>query len=133
MKYCADTWFLLNAFSKDTKALVLIEETKRDKTRILVPVVVFAETIKKLMQRGATKEVINTFFAGIESSDKIELIVADKSIAKEAAQISLTCNVPMIDSFVAATCRLYDCDALLSADSDYQLLIKKKYLKVMSW
>jgi len=133
MKYCADTWFLLTAFGKEQKATTLVEETKKGKARIIIPVVVFAETIKKLMQRGASREIINMFFSGIESSEKIEIAIADKATAVEAAHISLAYNVPLIDSFVAATCRLTGCDVLLSADTDYKLLVKRKYLKVQSW
>ncbi len=72
MKYCTDTWFLLELFDKKTRA-------------------------------------------------------------KEAAKVSLTNSLHLIDSLIAATCKLTGCDALLTADSDYKPLVKKKYLKVTSW
>lgn len=94
---------------------------------------VFAETIKKLMQKGASRQVVGSFMAAIESSEKIQVAIAEKTIAAEAANISLRHNVPLIDSFVAATCRLHECDVLLSADTDYQALVKQKYIRVKSW
>src|SRR3989344_7727199 len=118
MRYCADTWFLLMAFARDSKAVALIEETKKGKVKIIIPVVVFAETVRKLMQRGASRAVIDMFFSGIESSEKIEITIADKAVAAKAAQISLSYNIPLIDSFVAATHLLMECDILLSADTD---------------
>ena len=133
MRYCADTWFLLMAFARDSKAVALIEETKKGKVKIIIPVVVFAETVRKLMQRGASRAVIDMFFSGIESSEKIEITIADKAVAAEAAQISLSYNIPLIDSFVAATHLLMECDILLSADTDYALLVKRKHMKVQSW
>jgi predicted nucleic acid-binding protein len=133
MRYCADTWFLLGAFGKDPRATAIIEETKRGKAWLVVPIVVFAETTKKLLQKGIDQSLVDRFFAGVSASDKVELAVADKAIAQEAATISLSFNTPLIDAFVAATARLTGCHALLAADTDYAPLAKRKYLKVQSW
>lgn len=133
MKYCGDTWFLLHLFEKDANAVALIEDTKRGKARFVIPMVAYAEAIKKLMQRGAPRDIIEQFFMAVEASEKVELTPVDKSVAEEAARVSLTFSVPLIDSMVAATARLTGCDVLLSGDSDYSLLAKRKYLKVQSW
>lgn len=133
MKYCADTWFLLATFAKDPKAIAIIEETKRGKTFLVIPMVVFAEATKKLLQKGIPMVVINQFFLGVEASEKVELIAPDKVIAREAARLSLTFNISLIDSFVAATAHLSYCNALLSADRDYTPLVKNRYIKVQSW
>ena len=133
MRYCADTWFLLKSFDKDPKALQIIADTKQGKTCIIIPIVVFAETIKKLMQRGVSQETIFKFFSAVEQSEKVSLIILDRKIAKEASMLSLSYKVPLIDAFVAATAKISDCVVLLSGDSDYRLLVKKKYLKVQSW
>ena len=47
MRYCADTWFIIELFAKNPKALQYIHDAKIGKTRILVPIIVFAEATKK--------------------------------------------------------------------------------------
>ena len=133
MKYCADTWFILNLFEKDIKSINILQEIKYGKANLVIPIVVYAEAIKKLLQKGISKEYINQFFSGVESSNKIKFSLIEKTIAIEAAKISLSYNLPLIDSFIAATCKLMDCDALLSGDEHYKSLIKRKYIKVYSW
>ena len=133
MKYCTDTWFLLKAFDKDAKAVQIIEDTKQGKTQLVIPTVVFAETIKKLAQRRVSQETIFKFFSAVEQSEKVSLTILDRKIAKEASLISLSNKVPLIDAFVAASAKLSDCLVLLSGDDDYKLLVKKKYIKVQSW
>ena len=133
MRYCADTWFILAVFAKEAHAIALIEETKRGKTRIIIPVIVYAEATKKLMQKGIPLDIIEEFFEGVEASEKIELVLIDKLIAQEAAKVSLTFHVPLIDSLVASTTKLTGYDVLLSGDTDYENLVKRKYLKVFSW
>ncbi len=133
MKYCADTWFILKLFKKDSKALSIFDDAKYGKARILIPITVYAETRKKLMQEGCSSAVIEQFFGGAEISNKICLILADKQIAEEASKISFSYSVPLIDSFVAATYKLTGCEILLANDSDYDILAKKKYIKVQSW
>src|SRR3989338_4995469 len=126
MKYCADTWFILEAFAKNTAAISLIEETRRGKVRIIIPIIVFAESHKKLMQKGISHTLIDDFFAGVDASETVDLILIDKAIAGEAARISHSYTVPLIDSLVAATSKLTGCDILLSEDSDYNLLVKSR-------
>ena len=129
MRYCADTWFIIELFAKNLKALQYIHDAKIGKTRIIVPIIVFAEATKKLLQRGISQQIINEFFSGVEASEKIELVLLDKAIAQEAAKISMSFSLPLIDALVAATSKLTGCDALLSGDEDYTLLVQKKYLK----
>ena len=129
MRYCADTWFIIELFGKNPKALQYIYDAKVGKTRILVPIIVFAEATKKLLQRGISQKLVDEFFSGVEASDKIELVLLDKAISQEAAKISMSFSIPLIDALVAATSKLTGCDALLSGDEDYTLLIKNKYLK----
>ncbi len=95
--------------------------------------IVYAEATKKLLQKGISHSIIEDFFEGVEASEKIEMVIIDKLIAQEAAKVSLTFHVPLIDSLVASTAKLTGCDALLSGDADYELLVKRKYLKVQSW
>lgn len=133
MRYCADTWFILQVFDKNNTALSLIAETRTEKTQIIIPLIVFVESYKKLLQRGVSQETITLFFAGVEASEKIGLVMLDKTIGEEAARISLSFDVPLIDALVAATAKLTRCDSLLAKDSDYALLVKRKYLKLKSF
>lgn len=59
--------------------------------------------------------------------------MVDKAIARETARVSLTYSIPLVDSFVAATAKLLGSDAVLTADSDFKLLDKKKYVKSKAW
>ncbi len=54
-------------------------------------------------------------------------------IAEEAAKVSRTFRVPLIDAFLAATAKVMDCHVLLSKDADFAILARRKYLKVRSW
>ena len=133
MKYCADTWFILEAFSKSPHAVLLLQETRVGKTRMVIPIIVYAEATKKLMQKGISHDAIEQFFDGVEASEHVELLLMDKAIAREAARLSLSFHVPLIDSVVAATCTLTGCDLLLSGDGDYEPLTKRRYVKLRSW
>ncbi len=133
MRYCADTWFLLALFGQDARSLAILDGAKHGKDWIVIPLIVYAETIKKLSQRGIPLEKVDGFFDAVESSEKIQLLYPDKLIAREAAKISLSHAVPLGDAFVASTAKLTGCDVLLSGDTDYALLVKRKYLKVQSW
>lgn len=132
MKYCIDTWFILKLFEKDIKAVNLLQEVRYGKSKFVLPISVYAESFKKLLQKGISQKDLEEFFSSIESI-KIEILLIDKIMAKEAAKISLSNDLSMMDSFVATSCNLSNCDVLLAADSDYDLLIKKKYLKLQSW
>lgn len=133
MRYCSDTWFLLSLFARDKKAEAILEDSRNGKDEIIIPIVVFAEATKKLLQQGISQQKVSSFFEMVESSENVRLLYLDKINAGEAARLSLTYNVPLIDSFVAATCKLSNCDILLSADTDYRPLIKRGYLKAQSW
>ncbi|GEM_PF-1262931 len=133
MKYCADTWFILGLFHEEAKNIAILNDVKEGKDYLIIPMVVYAEATKKLLQRGVSHDIIDLFWQGVEQSDKIQLVELNKQIAQEAARISLSYHVPMVDSFVATTAKITDCDILLASDSDYDILKKKKYLKVQSW
>ena len=133
MKYCADTWFILALYGADETAKRILHDVKEGKTRLIIPIVVYSESWKKLLQKGISENDIERFYGSLLSSERIQIAMMDSTIAKEAAKISLHASIPLIDSMVAATCRLTDCHVLLSGDSDYIILQKKKYLKVQSW
>ncbi len=133
MKYCADTWFILEVLNKNQNGMRLFNESKTGNNRIIVPIVVYAESIKKSMQLGLPINQVSDFFETAKILGKIFIYSPNEETAKEAAKISLTNNLALIDSFVAATSKLMGCDILLAKDNDYKILEKKKYLKVMNW
>ncbi len=133
MRYGADTWFLLSLWDADAHSATLIQNVRNGKDQLCIPVPAFSETIKKLMQRGIKEEKIETFWTDLAASEKIRIVPLDRVTAKEAARISITYGVPLVDAFIAATAKLSGCDALLSADADMATLARKKYLAVKSW
>ncbi len=133
MRYCADTWFLLELFERDPRALLLFEEVKSGKDWLYISTIAYAETFKKLFHRGIPEDTIDAFFDRLAATSKSSLVTPDARIAKEAAKVSLTFRVPLIDAFIAATAKVLDCNVLLSKDADFAILARKKYLKVRSW
>ncbi len=133
MRYCADTWFLLSLFYGEDKAKNVLTNTEFGKDFIFISNITYAETIRKLFQKGNSQYRIQNFFDLIKNTGKVSFISPDFKIAEESARLSLSYGLHLIDSFVASTAKLMDCDILLSDDSDFQPLIKKKYIKVQSW
>jgi len=134
MNYCADTWFILSLFHKNQQSLKLLQETRSGKTRIVIPMTVFAEATRKLLQQGMPHLILTQFWDGVEDfSDKVQLILLDKAIADEAARISTTFSLSLIDACNAASCKLTGCHTLLTSDSDYDSLVKRKYLSTQAW
>ncbi|HLD05269.1 MAG TPA: type II toxin-antitoxin system VapC family toxin [Candidatus Nanoarchaeia archaeon] len=133
MRFCTDTWFLMKIFANDQKARDLVRRADEGKDWILIPLIAFAEMTKKMMMEGISQLKINEFFNDIERVEKVKMIYPSKEIANEAAKVSLSYKLSLLDAFVAATAKNTGCDVLLSADSDYRLIMKQKYLKVQSW
>lgn len=133
MIYCADSWFILMVFEKKEKSIQLLREVRTGKAKIIIPIIVFAEATKKLLQRGVRQTDIDFLWAKIEAVENVKLALMDKPIAGEAAKISLSFKLPLIDALIAATCKITGCHALLTGDQDYQLLVKQKYLDVVGW
>lgn len=133
MIYCADSWFILMVFEKKEKSMQLLREARTGKTKIIIPLIVFAEATKKLLQRGIRETDIDFLWATLEAIENVKPMVMDKPIAREAAKISLSFKLPLIDAMIAATCKITGCHALLTGDQDYHLLVKQKYLDVVGW
>jgi len=133
MKYCADTWYVLNLFSKEENSIRIFNDIRLGKDFLILPVIVISESYKKLLQHGISEKLIDSFFESIDVSDKIEIVFIDNVIAKECAKVSLSYSIPLIDSIIAATARLTDCNFLLSDDKHLKLLHRKRYVKVKSW
>lgn len=133
MKYCSDTWFILKLFKQDLKAQDIIREVRVGKDELIIPIIVVAESYKKLYQQGVSDRDSETFLNSIEVIQKVSIVDIDKIVAKEAAKVSLSNDVPMIDSIVAATYKLLKCHFILTDDSDLKKLHKVGYLKIKNW
>ena len=62
MYYCTDTWFLLKLFGKDNKAKTILEGAEVGKDWVIIPIISYAETIKKLFQECRSEDEIDAFF-----------------------------------------------------------------------
>src|SRR3989338_2042775 len=84
MRYCADTWYLLALFDRDQHALRLFESLSRDKSFLFVSFIAYAETMRKLFQRGLSEKIIESFFTLIQNTGKVCFVAVDENIAREA-------------------------------------------------
>lgn len=133
MRYCADTWFLLEFNKRNERAVKIFHETLEGKNRIIIPAVSIFELIRLGIRTGESLAKIDLMLNELKVSQKVQVIVLDEAIAKEAAKISVSYDIPAIDSMVAATSKILECDKLLSDDSHLKKLDDKKYIKTEHW
>ncbi len=132
MKYTADTWFLLELYKRTEKALKIFRDTVEGKSRIMIPTVSILELVRVLIMRGDKLEKIESTLGELKATQKIQLIVLDEEIAKEAAKVSVTHNLSSVDAIIAATYKISGCNRLLSNDQDLKKL-DRRYLKIECW
>lgn len=133
MKYCTDTWFLLELSRKNEKAVQILRETLEGKSRIIIPTVSILELIRSNIKTGENLAKTDAMLNELKASQKVQMISLDEAIAREAAKISVSYDVPAIDSVIAATYKLSECDKLLAKDEHLENLQKKKYLQIEAW
>lgn len=131
MRYCADTWFLLQLFDRQERALKIVENVKYGKDSLVIPSVCVVEIYRELGKRGISQKNIDAYIDNLEVSRKIEFLPIDRNIAREAARISNSYSLPLVDAIIASTAKLLCC-VVLSADGHIRLL-QKKYVDVESW
>lgn len=133
MRYCADTWYILKLFERDEKSIKIFDEIRFEKSEMIIPILVVSESLKKLLQRGISEKILDSFFETMDRSERIEIIFFDKLIAKEGAKISLSYSIPLIDSLIIATSKLTDCNLVLTDDGHFKKLEMGKLIKTKSW
>jgi len=133
MKYCVDTWFLLELFRNTEKASRIFKETIEGKNKLVIPTISILELIRLSIRTGEKLSKVESMLNELKISQKVQVIVLDETIAKEAAKVSVSYNISTVDSIIAATCKISECDKLLSKDDDLVGLAKKKYLKIENW
>ena len=133
MKYCTDTWFLLELSRKNEKAVQILREMLEGKSRIIIPTVSILELMRSNIKTGESLAKTDAMLNELRASQKVQMISLDEAIAREAAKVSVSYDVPAIDSVIAATYKLSGCDRLLAKDEHLENLQKKKYLQIESW
>jgi len=118
-------------FDKSAKAIQIIENVKYGKDFLVIPSVCIVETSRELARRGITQKNIDGYLDNLEVCRKIEFIYIDRDIAREAAKMSNSHNLPLVDAVIASTAKLLSC-IILSADGHIRLL-HRKYVDVISW
>ena len=133
MKYCSDTWFILKFAEDDTKAAELIRSVRFEKDELIIPIIVVAESFRKLFEKGIPEHKIESMFNELQLIQKVNIVGLDREIAKESAKVSHANKVPLIDSIVVATGKLLKCHYILGKDDDLKRLQKRKYVNLKFW
>ena len=133
MKYCADTWFLLELYKKSDKANDIFRNILKGKDSIVIPTVSLMELIRVSIMRGEKLSKIESMLNELKATQKVQLMVLDELVAKEAAKISVSFNVPTVDSIIVGSYILSEADILLSNDEDIKKLSKRKIVNIQSW
>lgn len=133
MKYCVDTWFLLELFKNTEKASRIFKDTITGKNILVVPTISILELIRLSIRAGEKLSKAESLLNELKISQKVQIIVLDETIAKEAARVSVSYGISTVDSIIVATYRISECDKLLSKDDDLIELSKKRYLKIENW
>lgn len=133
MRYCTDTWYILKLSDRDVKAIELLNNVRFGKDELVIPIIVVSESYRKLLGKGVPENKIDSLFNEMEVVPKISVVEIDKDIAKEAAKVCLSHNVPLIDATIASTCKLLKCDFVLSDDDDLKKLHQRRYIRIKSW
>lgn len=123
---------MIKLATKDAKALDIKRNILEGKDALYLPTIVITELFRKLMQKGKREAEMEGFLNNLTASEKVKTVFLDENIAKEAAKLSFSHNVPTVDSVVAATCKVSSCDRLLSDDKDLKKL-HRKYLQIEFW
>jgi predicted nucleic acid-binding protein len=96
----------------------------RDTQNLLVPTIVLYEVVKRvalLMGEETIMEIAGLMLSGQE-------VVLDRSIAIEAARISLEVKLPMADSIILATARAYEA-TLWTQDAHFKEIEGVRYIE----
>ena len=132
MKYCADTWFIIELSKPELKAIKIIKNLGKHKNKIIIPTVVILE-LTRISIKSGKKQIMDELLKNLELNKNIDIVDCSLEISKKAGEISATYNIPTIDSIIAATAILNNCHKLISNDSHFVKLKKNKLIKMVSW
>ncbi|UCE38473.1 MAG: PIN domain-containing protein [Thermoplasmata archaeon] len=114
----------------DPKAIKLIKDTK--KNSFVIPSVTILELTRSAIRKGKLKD-LDDLISSLMKGKNIKIVDCDVKIAKKAGEISTSYNIPSIDSIIASTYIIHNCNKLLSEDSHFNKLQKNKLIKKQSW
>ncbi len=93
-----------------------------DLTSLIVPVVTIYEVCKVVLRESAESEALQA----VAAMQKGKVIDMTAGIAINASKISLQHDLPMADSIILATARVYDC-VVWTQDSHFEHLSGVKF------
>jgi predicted nucleic acid-binding protein len=86
-----------------------------DTSTLIVPVITIYEVFKVVLRESTENEALQA----IAAMQKGKIIDLNANIAMNGSKLSLQHNLPMADSIILATARVYDC-VIWTQDSDFQ-------------
>jgi predicted nucleic acid-binding protein len=86
-----------------------------DTSTLIVPVITIYEVFKVVLRESTENEALQA----IAAMQKGKIIDLNANIAMDGSKLSLQHNLPMADSIILATARVYDC-VIWTQDSDFQ-------------
>ena len=96
-----------------------------DTSTLIVPVITIYEVFKVVLREFAENEALQS----VAAMQKGKIIDLNANIAMDASKLSLQHNLPMADSIILATARVYDC-VIWTQDSDFQHIEGVNYFPV---
>jgi predicted nucleic acid-binding protein len=94
MKYCADTWFLLELYKNSEEAVRIFRSVLEAKNKIVIPTVSIMELLKVSIMKGEKLSKIESLVKELKATQKVQVVVLDEELAKGAAKISVNFSIP---------------------------------------
>ncbi len=114
------------------KAMVVWEEIKEGKGRLVVSSVVIAEMTKKLLKMGKKRQ-LGEFLEGLEESTRIFVVDLTSKLALEAGKLGNTYDMPTVDSIILATAISTGHTNVLTDDNDFLPAAKQNKVKIVKF
>jgi toxin FitB len=86
-----------------------------DTSSLIVPVITIYEVFKVVLRESSENEALQA----VAAMQKGKVVDLTANIAMSASKLSLQHNLPMADSIILATARVYKC-VIWTQDSDFQ-------------
>ncbi|MBF0533275.1 MAG: type II toxin-antitoxin system VapC family toxin [Candidatus Omnitrophica bacterium] len=116
-------WLEYFAAGKNAKHFAIPLE---DPKRLIVPSLCLFEVFKRLLQQKGE----NCALQGVSVMQHGQIIPLDATLALAAAKLSFSLKLPMADSIILATARLYKAQ-IWTQDADFKDLPDVKYFAVI--
>jgi len=85
MKYCADTWFIIELSKSEPKALKIIKNLRKHKNKIIMPSVVILE-LTRISIKSGKKKILDELLKNLELNKNIEIVDCSLEISKRAGE-----------------------------------------------